>query len=540
MKLSFVIKHSLFIFFILFISILNAQKTKLDSIQIELKPILTKAKTLRYTNFETSNEYLKEEYNKFIDKGDSIKAIHILIERATNFSHKANYNKSYDILWRSLIISDKIKNESLKATIYLSIGRLYSFFHKKEEAFKYLDNSLKINQKLVQSGALEPQVFANNYYNFTTTYRDLKDFKNAQKYLDSCFLYYKNNDELDFTYLKFEKANIYLEQNKINQALSILQEIEPWFQKNEPSYLVLVYTSFGDTYTKQSQTKIGEEYYHKALSISKKYNAHIDYTPLIYEKLANLYIKIGDYKLAYEHDHEAKLLDAKFFDSRSSNNRSLLEIKDTYLFEKQQQDAVQKEEQLAKLKQEDRILMLQRVILFVGLTSTLIIGLLYLMFVKSKHKGERKLQELELIKSNESLELRNKELAGFALQLAEKDEFLRELKSKLRVGNEKINIDEIKQISKSITVSNERSWQEFRLRFTAVNEVFYNKLTAEYPKLSQRDQKICAFIKLNLSSKKMASLLGISVESVHTIRYRLRKKLNLASDVNLEDFIANL
>ena len=247
-----------------------------------------------------------------------------------------------------------------------------------------------------------------------------------------------------------------------------------------------------------------------------------------------------DYKKAYENDHKAKKLDAQFFDSRSNNNRSLLEIKDTYLIQQQQQDAVIKEQQLSKLKQDDRILLLQRVILFVVLTSTLIIGLLYLTFVKTKHKNEKQLQELELIKTTESLELKNKELTGFALQLAEKDEFLRELKSKLKVGNDKINIDEIKQISKSITVSNERSWQEFRLRFTAVNEVFYNKLGKEYPKLSQRDQKICAFIKLNLSSKKMASLLGISVESVHTIRYRLRKKLDLSSDINLEEFIANL
>lgn len=533
-------KICLYASLLLVVSVTNATTFEKDSIKFQLETTFNKAKKIRYNSLTRANDFLKKEYNQFISKGDSIKAIHVLMERADVFSHQANYNKSYDILWRALIMADSLKKESLKAEIYLKIGRLYTFFHKKEEAIKYLNMALEINKNLIKKGILSKDILLANHYNFSATYRDLKDFKNAKKHLDSCNLYYVNNDLLNINYLKFEKTFTFLNEGHLDKGLQTLNEIEPWFIANEPSYLVLIYTNYGDLYSKSNKVEIAETYYKKALDISKRFNAHIDFSPLIYEKLATLYLKMEDYKKAYENDHKAKKLDAQFFDSRSNNNRSLLEIKDTYLIQQQQQDAVIKEQQLSKLKQDDRILLLQRVILFVVLTSTLIIGLLYLTFVKTKHKNEKQLQELELIKTTESLELKNKELTGFALQLAEKDEFLRELKSKLKVGNDKINIDEIKQISKSITVSNERSWQEFRLRFTAVNEVFYNKLGKEYPKLSQRDQKICAFIKLNLSSKKMASLLGISVESVHTIRYRLRKKLDLSSDINLEEFIANL
>jgi DNA-binding CsgD family transcriptional regulator len=63
---------------------------------------------------------------------------------------------------------------------------------------------------------------------------------------------------------------------------------------------------------------------------------------------------------------------------------------------------------------------------------------------------------------------------------------------------------------------------------------------AKYPKLSQGDQKICALIKLNFSSKEMSRLLGISVESVHTSRHRIRKKMDLPRSVNLEDYINSL
>lgn len=173
-----------------------------------------------------------------------------------------------------------------------------------------------------------------------------------------------------------------------------------------------------------------------------------------------------------------------------------------------------------------------------------IIGFIYFKTIRSKHNSEKQLirrsKELEIQKAEELLELKNKELATSALQLVEKDEFLRELKSKLKKNIGNINNPEINQVLKSISHSNNNNWEEFKLRFTAVNERFYKKVTTEYPNLSQADQRICALIKLNFSSKEMAKLLGISVESVHTTRYRLRKKMGLPRSINLEEFIAAL
>ncbi len=89
-------------------------------------------------------------------------------------------------------------------------------------------------------------------------------------------------------------------------------------------------------------------------------------------------------------------------------------------------------------------------------------------------------------------------------------------------------------------MSNHRNWEEFEARFVSINQSFYRRLQEKFPQLSQRDLKLCALIKLNFSSKEMAKLLGISVESAHTSRYRLRKKLNLTREVNLTEFIASV
>ena len=247
---------------------------------------------------------------------------------------------------------------------------------------------------------------------------------------------------------------------------------------------------------------------------------------------------------AYENLKIAKNLDALFFDGRSSKNKSMLEIRDEFRIEKQRQLDLIQQQRFEKLKQEEKISMLQRVILLGTIVFILILAFFFFRHLRNKHKLEKQLirrnKELEIQKANELSELKNKELAASVLQLVEKDEFLKDLKEKLKSNKDNLQQSEINKLLRTISVNNNNNWEEFRLRFTAVNEKFYKKLTKKYPNLTQSDHKVCALIKLNFSSKDMARLLGISVESVHTTRYRLRKKLKLERKENLEDFIAQL
>ncbi|MEM9723306.1 MAG: hypothetical protein AAGA10_28815, partial [Bacteroidota bacterium] len=150
----------------------------------------------------------------------------------------------------------------------------------------------------------------------------------------------------------------------------------------------------------------------------------------------------------------------------------------------------------------------------------------------------QKKKELEIKQAEELLAVKNRELAASSLKLIEKDEFLAELKEKLSQRNGNIKPEEVRKIVRTISHSKAQNWEEFEARFISVNKEFYQKLNINFPKLSRGDQKLCALIKLNLSSKEMAKLLGISIESVHTSRYRLRKKLGLDRNVSLTEFVA--
>jgi DNA-binding CsgD family transcriptional regulator len=77
----------------------------------------------------------------------------------------------------------------------------------------------------------------------------------------------------------------------------------------------------------------------------------------------------------------------------------------------------------------------------------------------------------------------------------------------------------------------------FEKQFDQAHENFFKRLKTNYPELTPSDLRLCAYLRMNLSSKEIAPLINITIRGVEERRYRLRKRLNLPSDQNLPDFI---
>ncbi|WP_276166106.1 hypothetical protein [Zobellia alginiliquefaciens] len=512
---------------------------------IPLNAVVTNSDSTTVVVQENNIDFLKSAVEETLKTGDTAQTAWKLLTLTDAYSHHANYAKAYETIWRALSLTDNYDNQVLRSYIYRRLGALYSYNKRQKEALKYLQMSLDIMKNLVDRGVMPRASLANNYYTFSYTYRGLNQAKLARKYLDSSYIYYSDtSDKLALPFYKFEESYVLREEGKNEEALQTLKDIEPWFKENYPSYLVLIYAYFAEIYKKLGELEKTIDYYKKAIEISDKYQSHIDFTPFIYEKIAENYHLLNNDTEAFRNLNKAKALNAKFFDGRSENNISLMEIKNEYRLQKELQEEVIRQQRLEKLEQQDKISMLQRIILIGSLIFIIIIGYIYVKHIRSKHLAEkqmiRKTKALEMQKTKELLETKNKELAASTLQLVEKDEFLKKLKTELRGEDGTIKVAEINRVLKSISVGSNNNWEEFKLRFTDVNKNFYKKLNSTYPNLSQTDQKICALIKLNLTSKDMARLLGISTKSVHTTRHRLRKKMGLQRSDNLEELIASL
>jgi ligand-binding sensor domain-containing protein/DNA-binding CsgD family transcriptional regulator len=89
-------------------------------------------------------------------------------------------------------------------------------------------------------------------------------------------------------------------------------------------------------------------------------------------------------------------------------------------------------------------------------------------------------------------------------------------------------------------IRNKNDWKTFLIHFEHYHKDFFENLVSRYPDLTSNDLKLCACLKLNLSSKDIAQMMGISLRGVENSRYRLRKKLHLDSNQNLNDFFMRL
>ena len=142
------------------------------------------------------------------------------------------------------------------------------------------------------------------------------------------------------------------------------------------------------------------------------------------------------------------------------------------------------------------------------------------------------------------MENKKKELVSSALRLIQISELNNNLISELAKINPFVNKqanEMIRQIIKLFNASTgEKIWEDFLNRFENVYEKFHKRLQEEFPDLSPGEQKLCALLRLNISTKDIAAITFQNPQSIDTARYRLRKKLNLDPDENLVDFLLRL
>ncbi len=165
------------------------------------------------------------------------------------------------------------------------------------------------------------------------------------------------------------------------------------------------------------------------------------------------------------------------------------------------------------------------------------------------NKRELELKELEIEQEllrlkNEQLEQdvtsKNRELAASTMNLIKKNELLSAIKDDLKKTDD--NSKNIKNVITTINknISEEDTWDLFKEAFNNADKDFLKKIKSTHTTLTPNDLRLCAYLRLNLSSKEIAPLLNISVRSVEIKRYRLRKKMDLPHEQGLVEYILSI
>lgn len=161
-------------------------------------------------------------------------------------------------------------------------------------------------------------------------------------------------------------------------------------------------------------------------------------------------------------------------------------------------------------------------------------------------KREQELIKLRNEKLRDEVEYKSKELANLTMAIIKKNEFLMSLKEIFAHQKEQLGSRYPDKYFNHITnkiddnISNTDDWNLFETNFERAHEQFLQKLKDQFPGLTPKDLRLCAFLRMNLASKEIAPLMGISVRGVENHRYRLRKKMGLDHDDNLIEMILKL
>lgn len=165
------------------------------------------------------------------------------------------------------------------------------------------------------------------------------------------------------------------------------------------------------------------------------------------------------------------------------------------------------------------------------------------MLEKEIVENEKKMIEIRNENLRNEIKLRNKRLAKSTFSLIHKNNTLISVKEEITKIKEELGVrfpsKHFNRLIKNIDndMTSENDWIMFEQSFSEVHENFIQKLKEENTQLTPGDLQLCAYLKMNLSSKEIATLLNITVRGVEIRRYRLRKNLQLDHDTNLVEFI---
>jgi tetratricopeptide (TPR) repeat protein len=437
-----------------------------------------------------------------------------------------NQTKSSEYIFASLKIVEKLQDKEGMGATYCQIGTLYLDQKDFDKAEDYYLKSLELAKNIKSNEGI-----ASNLNNLAKVYYVKKDWHNAlNRYQEAL----KINLEEGNSYLVASNylniANVFFDLKRYHEAISKIQQAGDIFEKiGNKLRLAKSHVMLSNIYF-----ETGQQEQSKALAMNSLEIAQAEgYNEIVVnaaEILNKLYVEQKDSAMAYRY----YVLENQYKDSLflAEKQKTLIKLELQYQFEKNEQEL-----KIAKQRRNVVILIISGALFFC---------VIIILLIWNQLRLRAKKHQVEQAKYEQELEFKNKEMVLNVMSLMKKNEMLAELSEKIVAIEKESSSPESRETIKKIAVELQKSqadeiWKEFSVRFKEVHGEFYNHLLQKFPSLSPNELKLCAFLRLNMSTKDISELTGQRVSTLETARYRLRQKLGIAnSDTNLVTFLSSL
>lgn len=530
-------------------------------------------------NFDSSGVYFKKALKIYSANKDYSKMAGIQRNLGQDHNMTGNLDSAFYYYDKAEKNYNKVNDSMGLADIYNSQAIVYLMKGYYNLA---LEKAIKGEKIFTKNN--KPADLNQNRMVIATVYSEMKDTINAIKYYNKTVNYFKEQQQKRQVFstlnllVKLQIPNTSLNKETevlIDELITLSEQLKDPslidnayenkaafyyqnndFEKAEQIYKTLTNNSFSrnDMYSfAESNKNLGKTYlalkdYDKAINTLEKAkveanNLNIESLKLKINKLlSQSYESIGDYKKSLDHFKAFKSLNDTIYNVESTNSFS--ELQTIYETEKKEAEITLKAEEIKTLNAEAENDKLTKTLYSIGMfTFIAVAGLLYFGFKQrmKKNKIEREKQE-EIYK--QEIEFKKKELASQTLHLVQKNTFIQELKE---------NLEKIKQSPELFKVefrrlvmllkkesAEDKDWEVFKSYFSEVHNNFDNKIKSIASDITEKEIRLSSFLRMNLSTKEIASMLNVLPDSVLKSKYRLKKKLGLDKEEDLTQFLNTL
>jgi DNA-binding CsgD family transcriptional regulator len=401
--------------------------------------------------------------------------------------HCHDYEKSIYYTHKGIGIYDdtSARSDYFRARFFNTIGQDYEKLYQLDSALWYYKRSLQLSEKVNDS----VWIGINNGFIGDVLFKS-KEFNKALPHLQLNYAINKTREHVHAAKSMQYIARIYLAKGKpdsallkVKEAMRLMEVAGAGYYLQQKNFLDLVYQATAEVY--HAQGNIDSFYRYTQL-----------YTTL-HDSIENV----------------ATLSSMKITELRIENENSLRAI-----------EALQKERRTEILKRNFAIIavVLASVILFLYLNR---------MRLRQSHKNQ--IAAAELKSAREQMEI-------FTANITEKSTLVEKLNHELADKTLSTEQSRLRDDIANHTILTEDDWNNFKRPFERIYPGFFVNLKQKAPDITVAEQRMAALTRLNITSRQMAAMLGISVDSVHKARQRLRQRLHIHGEQSLEEAVAGL
>lgn len=456
------------------------------------------------------------------------------------------YSEAIDQYNKALEQMETQSMDSLRISLNNSIGRVYLSLNNFELAQQYfMDTMLGASKSGSKRGLAISNALLGACYEKRGKYTEALAHQN-----ESLLLFKQLNDTQGMALTNENIGSIYEDLEQFERAYTYFSRAYAYVKDTHTDEEVNVLNNLGDTHRKIGDYDAALTYTGKALKIAMELNDY-DQIESAHKDLSKAYALMEDFEKAHGQLLESERISSAMLKSQNTNQLNVLQT----IYETNKKEA-----EIELLKEQGKVSAARQNLLWVALFAIAAILTILYSYLGRKRKAKLKIQQYKerMLKAEldkkaieeknlqREVQLKTSSLSRYSLHLSQKNKILLDLSNTLKNIASRQNMNtpgKIKNLVKEIdfNLKQENEWDEFNNFFKEIHPDFIKKLSdLSSNHLSPGELRLGMLLRLNLSSKEIASVLRVTPDSVRVARYRLRKKLPIDQKEELVNFMIEL